>query len=146
MAENLGCSINDMIKKPEMRKKIDVAAYVSDNIGIPTLNDIMDELAKPGRDPREKFEIFSFANGIEKIEDLRSGMKVPGIVTNLTGFGAFIDIGVHQDGLLHVSKISDRYIKNPADVLKVHQHVLVTVLDIDLERKRISLSMQYETV
>ena len=144
MAENLGCSINDMIKKSEMRKKIDVAEYVADNIGIPTLNDIMDELAKPGRDPREKFETFSFANGIEKIEDLRSGMKVPGIVTNLTGFGAFIDIGVHQDGLLHVSKISDRYIKNPADVLKVHQHVLVTVLDIDLERKRISLSMQYE--
>jgi len=145
MAENLGCSINDMIKKSEMRKKIAVAEYVTDNIGIPTLNDIMDELAKPGRDPRKKFEAFSFANGIEKIEDLRSGMKVPGIVTNLTGFGAFVDIGVHQDGLLHVSKISDRYIKNPADVLKVHQHVIVTVLNIDLERKRISLSMQDKT-
>jgi uncharacterized protein len=109
---------------------------------MPTLNDIMDELDKPGRDPREQFESFGFAEGIMKIDDVKSGMKLPGIITNITAFGAFVDIGVHQDGLVHISELSDRFIKNPADVVKVHQKVTVAVLDVDLKRKRISLSMK----
>jgi len=111
-------------------------------VGIPTLNDILDELAKPGRDPRDKFEEFSFADGIEKIEDLRQGMKIPGIVTNITAFGAFVDIGVHQDGLVHISRMADRFVKNPADIVKVQQKITVTVLEVDLTRNRISLSMK----
>ncbi|NOT55271.1 MAG: S1 RNA-binding domain-containing protein, partial [Deltaproteobacteria bacterium] len=107
-----------------------------------TLNDILAELAKPGRDPRQQFEIFRFAEGIEKIEDVKPGMKVPGIVTNVTAFGAFVDIGVHQDGLVHVSQLADRFVKDPHEVVKVQQHVMVTVLEVDLSRKRISLSMR----
>ncbi|MBU4209474.1 MAG: S1 RNA-binding domain-containing protein, partial [Proteobacteria bacterium] len=107
-------------------------------------NDILDELAKPGRDPREKFEAFAFADGIEKIEDLRPGMKIPGIVTNITAFGAFVDIGVHQDGLVHVSQMADRFVKNPADIVKNQQKVTVTVLEVDLARNRISLSMKLQ--
>jgi uncharacterized protein len=102
----------------------------------------MDELAKPGRDPREQFESFGFAEGISKIEDVKLGMKLPGIVTNITAFGVFVDIGVHQDGLVHISELSDRFVKNPGDVVKVHQKVTVTVLNVDLQRKRISLSMK----
>jgi uncharacterized protein len=102
----------------------------------------MKELAKPGRDPREQFEIFAFADGVAKIEDVRPGMKLPGIVTNITAFGAFVDIGVHQDGLVHISQLSNRFVKDPNDVVKVHQKVTVTVLDVDVTRKRISLSMK----
>jgi uncharacterized protein len=102
----------------------------------------MDELAKPGRDPRERFESFGFAEGVGKIEDVKQGMKLPGIVTNITAFGVFVDIGVHQDGLMHISELSDRFVKNPGDVVKVHQKVMVTVLNVDLQRKRISLSMK----
>ena len=102
----------------------------------------MSELVKPGRDPREQFEAFAFAEGVEKIEDVKPGMKLPGIVTNITAFGAFVDIGVHQDGLVHVSQLSDRFVKNPGDVVKVHQKVIVTVLEVDMPRKRISLSMK----
>ena len=142
MAKDLGVAVVDILKNPDIRNQIDVKKYVTDSVGIPTLNDILDELAKPGRDPREKFEAFSFADGIEKIEDLRPGMKLPGIVTNITAFGAFVDIGVHQDGLVHVSEIADRFVKNPADIVKVHQKVPVTVLEVDLVRKRISLSMK----
>jgi protein Tex len=109
---------------------------------LPTLEDIKAELAKPGRDPREKFEIFEFAKDVGKLEDLKPGMKLPGIVTNITNFGAFVDIGVHQDGLVHISQITDGYIKNPADVLKVAQKVTVTVVEVDLARKRIQLSMR----
>jgi uncharacterized protein len=115
---------------------------VTESVGIPTLKDILDELAKPGRDPREKFEEFSFADGIEKIEDLRPQMKLPGIVTNVTAFGAFVDIGIHQDGLVHISQMSDRFVKDPSDIVKVHQKVSVTVIDVDLARSRISLSMK----
>jgi len=111
-------------------------------VGLPTLHDIMDELAKPGRDPREKFELFQFADGVEKIEDLKPGMKLPGIVTNVTAFGAFVDIGVHQDGLVHISHLADKFVRDPNEVVKVHQKVSVTVLDIDIPRKRISLSMK----
>ena len=142
IAKDLEATVVDILKKPDVRDQIDISKYVTDSVGIPTLNDILDELAKPGRDPREKFEAFTFADGIEKIEDLRPGMKIPGIVTNITAFGAFVDIGVHQDGLVHVSRMADRFVKNPADIVKVQQKVTVTVLEVDLARKRISLSMQ----
>jgi len=142
MAGDLETTVIDILKKPDIRHQIDITKYVTDSVGIPTLNDILDELAKPGRDPREKFETFSFADGIEKIEDLRPGMKLPGIVTNITAFGAFVDIGVHQDGLVHVSQMADRFVKNPADIVKVQQKVTVTVLEVDLDRNRISLSMK----
>ena len=142
MAKDLGARVADIMTHPDIRKKIDISQYVTESVGIPTLNDILDELAKPGRDPREKFEEFSFADGIEKLEDLRPGMKLPGIVTNITAFGAFVDMGVHQDGLVHISQMSDRFVKNPAEVVKVQQKVSVTVLDIDLARNRISLSMK----
>ena len=142
MAKDLGAMVVDIMKKSDIRKQIDVSKYVTDTVGIPTLNDILDELAKPGRDPRDKFEEFSFADGIEKIEDLRPGMKIPGIVTNITAFGAFVDIGVHQDGLVHISRMADRFVKNPADIVKVQQKITVTVLEVDLERNRIALSMK----
>jgi len=119
--------------------------YVSDTVGLPTLNDIMQELAKPGRDPRRQFEIFSFAEGVNKIEDVKAGMRLPGIVTNVTAFGAFVDIGVHQDGLVHVSQLANRFVKDPAEVVKVHQKVMVTVLEVDLVKKRISLTMKDPT-
>ena len=114
-------------------------------MGLPTLNDITQELAKPGRDPRDKFEVFQFAEGIEKMEDVHPGMKLPGIVTNVTAFGAFVDIGVHQDGLVHISQLSDHFVKDPAEVVKVHQKVMVTVMEVDLARKRIGLSMKTNT-
>lgn len=142
MARDLGCSVNDLIEKDDLRARIDVTRYVTETVGLPTLRDIMQELAKPGRDPREQFEPFTFAEGVEKIEDVTPGMKLPGIVTNITAFGAFVDIGVHQDGLVHVSQLSNRFVKNPNEVVKVHQKVTVTVLDVDVERKRISLSMR----
>ncbi|MCF6159447.1 MAG: RNA-binding transcriptional accessory protein [wastewater metagenome] len=142
MAKDLGCSISDLIQNEKLRESIDLTRYVTDTIGLPTLHDIMEELAKPGRDPREKFEIFEFAKGIEKIDDLIPGMKVPGIVTNITAFGAFVDIGVHQDGLIHISELANRFVKNPNEVVKVHQKITVVVLDVDTKRKRISLSLK----
>ena len=141
MARDLACSVLDLMRDEELRKRIDLKQYVSEKVGLPTLNDILSELSKPGRDPREQFETFRFAEGVEKIEDVKLGMKLPGIVTNITAFGVFVDIGVHQDGLVHVSQVSNRFVKNPAEVVKVYQKVLVTVLDVDLERRRISLSM-----
>lgn len=142
MAKDLACSVKDLMKSEELRKRIDVKRYITDSAGLPTLNDILTELAKPGRDPRERFEPFSFVEGIEKIEDVKPGMKLPGIITNITAFGAFVDIGVHQDGLVHISHLSNRFVKNPNDIVKVHQKVNVTVLDVDVGRKRISLSMK----
>ena len=142
MARDLGCSVLDLMGEENLRKKIDLRQYVSEKVGIPTLNDILSELSKPGRDPREQFETFRFADGVEKIEDVKPGMKLPGIVTNITAFGVFVDIGVHQDGLVHISEASNRFVKNLAEVVKVHQKVLVTVLEVDLERRRISLSMK----
>ena len=142
MAADLACTIADLMKDDAMRKRIDIKKYVADDVGLPTLNDIVAELAKPGRDPREKFEVFQFADGIDAIEKLSVGMKLPGIVTNITQFGAFVDIGVHQDGLVHISQLANRYVKDPADVVKVQQKVTVTVLEVDLERKRIALSMK----
>lgn len=142
MARDLGCTVADLMREEKLRREIDVTRYVTEKTGIPTLNDILKELAKPGRDPRQEFESFRFAEGIEKIEDLQPGMKIAGIVTNITAFGAFVDIGVHQDGLVHVSQLADRFVKDPHQVVKVHQKVEVTVLAVDKERKRISLSMK----
>jgi uncharacterized protein len=142
MATDAGCSVADLIKNEPLRKKVRLENYVSDTIGLPTLSDIMQELAKPGRDPRQQFEIFSFAEGVNKIEDIKPGMRLPGIVTNVTAFGAFVDIGVHQEGLVHVSQLADRFVKDPAEVVKVHQKVMVTVLEVDLVKKRISLTMK----
>jgi uncharacterized protein len=144
MAADLGCILEDLMREEALRRKIDLSRYVTEKTGLPTLNDILKELAKPGRDPRQDFEVFRFAEGIEKVEDLREGMKLDGIVTNVTAFGAFVDIGVHQDGLVHVSQLADRFVKEPHQVVKVHQKVKVTVLAVDLERKRVSLSMKKE--
>jgi uncharacterized protein len=142
MAKDLNCKVGDLMKNESLRNRIDLKKYVTDRIGLPTLEDIKAELAKPGRDPREPFEIFTFKEGIEKPEDLKPGMKMPGVVTNITNFGVFVDIGVHLDGLVHVSQLADRFIKDPNDIVKVHQKVQVIVLDVDLDRKRISLSMK----
>jgi uncharacterized protein len=142
MAKDLNCSVAQLMKDESLRRRIRLQNYVTDKAGLPTLNDIMQELAKPGRDPRKKFEIFSFAKEVNKIEDVKAGMRLPGIITNVTAFGAFVDIGVHQDGLIHISQLSDRFVKDPANIVKVHQKVMVTVLDVDLGRKRISLSLK----
>ncbi|HEY1006826.1 MAG TPA: Tex family protein [Sphingobacteriaceae bacterium] len=144
MAADLGCRVGDLMKDDQLRKKISLQKYVSGTVGLPTLHDIISELAKPGRDPREQFEAFSFAEGINDIADLKTGMTLTGIVTNITNFGAFVDIGVHQDGLVHLSQMSSRYIKDPNEVVKVHQKVEVTVTEVDVSRKRISLSMKTE--
>jgi protein Tex len=142
MAKKANTTVEDLIKNDESRKKINLADFVDDKIGLPTLNDIMQELAKPGRDPRQKFDVFEFAKGIERLQDLVPGMVLPGIVTNITAFGAFVDIGVHQDGLVHVSQMASRFIRDPKEVVKINQKVQVKVLDVDIDRKRITLSMK----
>ncbi|MGE5531423.1 MAG: Tex family protein [Bacteroidota bacterium] len=142
MAKDLGVTVEDLMREDSLRKQIKLEEYVTDTVGLPTLTDIMAELAKPGRDPREQFEAFAFAEGVEKMEHLQAGMKLPGIVTNITKFGAFVDIGVHQDGLVHVSELSDEFVSDPATAVKVAQKVEVTVLEVDMERGRIALSMK----
>ena len=142
MAADLGCTVLDLLRDSGKRAKISPDKYVTAEVGLPTLKDILAELSKPGRDPRQQFESFSFAEGVEKMEDLQPGQKLPGIVTNVTAFGAFVDIGVHQDGLVHISQMSDDFVKNPAEVLKVGQRVQATVMEIDLPRKRIALSLK----
>jgi len=142
MARDLGCGIADMMRDRALRKRIDLDKYVTDSVGLPTLTDILDELAQPGRDPRDSFEPFRFADGVEKREDLKPGMKLPGVVTNITAFGAFVDIGVHQDGLIHVSQLADRFVGDPSRVVRLHQKVTVRVLEVDDERNRISLSLK----
>ena len=142
MAQDLRCSVTDLMREDGLRRKINLSTYVTEQVGLPTLNDILAELSKPGRDPREQFEAFQFADGVREIQDVRPGMRLPGIVTNITAFGVFVDIGVHQDGLIHISELSNRFVKNPGEVVKVHQKVRVTVLGVDLARKRISLSMK----
>ncbi len=144
MAGDQNCTVEELLKNPQIRRQIKLQNYVSAETGLPTLNDIMLELARPGLDPREKFEAFSFTEGVNEIKDLQVGMQLPGIVTNVTQFGAFVDIGVHQDGLVHVSQLSDRFVKNPAEVVKVQQRVMVRVIEVDIPRKRISLSMKSE--
>ncbi len=142
MAADAGCPVSDLIHSPELREKIDLKKYAEGNIGMPTLNDIMKELEKPGRDPRSKIEIFEFSKDVFRMEDLRPGMVLPGIVTNITNFGAFVDVGVKQDGLVHISQLANRFIKDPAEVVKLHQHVKVKVLEVDAARKRIQLTMK----
>jgi uncharacterized protein len=142
IARDTGATVQELLKDAARRAKVDLKKYVTDDVGLPTLTDILQELAKPGRDPRQQFEAFSFQEGVEKMEDLQPGLKLPGIVTNVTAFGAFVDIGVHQDGLVHISQLSDQFVKSPADVVKVGQKVQVTVMEVDLPRKRIGLSMK----
>ena len=142
MAKDLKCTVGDLIKQKELRSGIDVKRYVTAEVGLPTLTDIMKELEKPGRDPRQQIEAFEFAKGVETVDDLQEGMELPGIVTNITAFGAFVDVGVHQDGLVHVSQMADKFVKNPAEVVKLHQHVKVRVIEVDRRRNRISLSMK----
>jgi len=142
MAADLNCSVKDLMTSAELRKQLDLKNYVSEKVGLPTLTDILAELEKPGRDPRKEFEIFSFTDGVNTIGDLKVGMSLPGIVTNVTAFGAFVDIGVHQDGLVHISHLSDKFIKDPKEAVTVQQKVKVTVMEVDVPRKRIGLSMK----
>jgi uncharacterized protein len=142
MAKDLGAKVEDIIHSEELRKRIIPQKYVTKSTGLPTLRDILDELAKPGRDPRTKIKMFEFAEGIHKLEDVKEGMILPGIVTNITNFGAFVDVGVKQDGLVHISQMANRFISDPNEVVSLHQHVKVKVLEIDIARKRIQLSMK----
>jgi len=142
MAKDSGCEVIDLLKDESKRSRIKLEKYVTETIGLPTLNDIMQELSKPGRDPRKAIRVFEFAEGIYRIEDLVPGMVLPGIVTNITNFGAFVDVGVKQDGLVHISQLANKFIANPNDVVKLHQHVMVKVLEVDIPRKRIQLSMK----
>ena len=142
IARDTGATVQDLLKDGTRRSKVDLKRYVTEEVGLPTLTDIMQELAKPGRDPRQQFEAFSFAEDVQTMEQLKPGLKLPGIVTNVTAFGAFVDIGVHQDGLVHISQLSDQFVKNAADVVKVGQKVQATVMEVDLPRKRIALSLK----
>ncbi len=142
MAKDLGCTLKDLIEQKDLRTKLDIKKYVTSEVGLPTLTDIIKELEKPGRDPREQLEAFEFDSRVQSVEDLEEGMILPGIVTNITNFGAFVDIGVHQDGLVHISQMANRRIAHPTDVVKLHQHVTVRVMEIDHRRNRISLSMK----
>ncbi len=141
MAEDAECTVVDLLKYKEKRQAVSIEKYITETVGIPTLQDIFFELEKPGRDPRKDFELFSFTEGIDSIQDLKAGMKLSGVITNVTAFGAFVDIGVHQDGLVHISKLSHSYINDPSEIVRVNQKVNVTVIDVDVNRKRISLSM-----
>lgn len=142
MAKDLNCTVADLIKDKELRSKIDLKKYVTDTVGLPTLTDILQELDKPGRDPRQKIQIFEFDKNVRTLDDLQEGMELPGIVTNITNFGCFVDIGIKENGLVHVSQLADRFVSNPADVVRIHQHVRVKVMSIDHERKRIQLTMK----
>jgi len=142
MAKDLGCQVDELLREKSLAEKIPLKNYVSEEVGLPTLKDILEELSKPGRDPRETFEVFSFEEGINSMKDLKVGMKLPGLVTNITKFGAFVDIGVHQDGLVHLSHLADRFIKEPSEAVTVNQKVEVTVMEVDIARKRIGLSMK----
>ena len=142
MAKDLNCTVADLIKDKELRSKIDLKKYVTDTVGLPTLTDILQELDKPGRDPRQKIQVFEFDKNVRTLNDLQEGMELPGIVTNITNFGCFVDIGIKENGLVHVSQLADRFVSNPADVVRIHQHVRVKVMSIDHERKRIQLTMK----
>lgn len=142
MAKDLNCTVADLIKDKELRSKIDLKKYVTDTVGLPTLTDILQELDKPGRDPRQKIQVFEFDKNVRTLDDLQEGMELPGIVTNITNFGCFVDIGIKENGLVHVSQLADRFVSNPADVVRIHQHIRVKVMSIDHERKRIQLTMK----
>ena len=142
MAADKGCTVRELIDNKEMQKTIRLDQYVSDSVGMPTLTDIMAELKRPGRDPRQEVEAFEFDPRVHEVADLQVGMLLPGIVTNITAFGCFVDVGVHHDGLVHISQLADRYVKDPNEVVKLHQHVVVRVTEVDQRRGRISLSMK----
>lgn len=142
MAKDLHCSVNDLMKDKELRSKIDLKKYITDTVGLPTLTDILQELDKPGRDPRQKIQVFEFDKNVRTLDDLQEGMELPGIVTNITNFGCFVDIGIKENGLVHVSQLADRFISDPTEVVRIHQHIRVKVLSIDRERKRIQLTMK----
>ena len=142
MAKDLKSSVNELIQNKELRKKVKLEDYTTDKVGLPTLRDIMEELEKPGRDHRESIKVFEFDPTIRTIADLKEGMTLPGIVTNVTNFGAFVDIGIKENGLVHISEMADRYVSNPSEVVSLHQHVEVRVLSVDMERKRVQLSMK----
>jgi uncharacterized protein len=142
MAKKAGCSVAELILNEDLRKKINLEEFITDKVGIPTLTDILAELSKPGRDPRQKFELFEFDKNVNSMDDLRPGMILDGLVTNITNFGAFVDIGVHQDGLIHVSQLADKYVKDPNTIVKLNQKVRVKVLEVDKERKRIQLTLK----
>ena len=135
------CSVEDLIKNKELRNKIDIKRYVTDQVGLPTLTDIMEELEKPGRDPRQAIKVFEFDKNVKTIDDLKEGMVLPGIVTNITNFGCFVDVGIKENGLVHISQIRREFISDPTSVVSIHQHVQVKVLSIDRDRKRIQLTM-----
>ena len=143
MAKGVGASVEELMKDKALRSKIDINQFVSDDCGLPTLQDIMKELDKPGLDPRAKFEVFEFDKNVTRIEDLKEGMVLPGLVTNITAFGAFVDVGVHQDGLVHISQLANRRVNDPNEVVHLHQHVQVKVMEVDLRRHRISLTMKF---
>ena len=142
MAKDLHCSVNDLMKNKELRSKIDLKKYITVTVGLPTLTDILQELDKPGRDPRQKIQVFEFDKNVRTLDDLQEGMELPGIVTNITNFGCFVDIGIKENGLVHVSQLADRFVSDPTEVVRIHQHVRVKVLSIDRERKRIQLTMK----
>lgn len=141
MAKDLNSSVVELIQKKDIKKSIDIQKYMSANVGLPTLNDILQELEKPGRDPRSTIQVFEFDEHVKTISDLRTGMELAGIVTNVTNFGAFVDIGIKENGLVHISNMSDQYISNPTEVVAVHQHVKVRVLEVDEVRKRVQLKL-----
>jgi uncharacterized protein len=145
MATDLHCSVSDLLQKAELRRQIQLSRYVSDEVGMPTLRDILSELDKPGRDPRKSLNSFEFDPTVHELEDLRPGMLLPGIITNITDFGCFVDVGVHTKGLVHVSQMADHYVKSPAEVVSLHQQVEVRVLAVDLDRQRLQLSLKKET-
>ena len=142
MAEEQKCSVSELISNKELIKHIDLKHYISNEVGLPTLNDILQELEKPGRDPREQLEEFEFDTSVHSIDDLKEGMELPGIVTNITNFGVFVDVGVHQDGLVHISQLNSKFVSNPNTIVHLHQHVYVKVIEIDSKRNRIGLSMK----
>jgi len=144
MAASCGCTIPELMKQPELRKQIKLEDFVTDKVGLPTLTDIRQELEKPGRDPRSHFEMFEFDKNVHKIEDLKPGMELPGIITNITNFGCFVDVGVHQDGLIHISRLADHRVAHPSEVVHLNQQVTVRVIGVELDRKRISLALVTE--
>jgi uncharacterized protein len=142
MAADLKVDLTQLVRDESLVRQIQLEKYVKGDVGLPTLKDIRSELEKPGRDPREQIEVFEFDQGVYSVEDLKPGMELPGIVTNITKFGAFVDVGVKQDGLVHISQLADRFVKDPNDVVRIHQHVKVRVLEVDTARNRIQLSMK----
>jgi uncharacterized protein len=142
MAKDLKVTVEELIEKKELKKSLDLKKYMSDTIGLPTLNDIMQELDKPGRDPRQQIKAFEFDQSIRTIDDLREGMVLPGIITNITNFGCFVDVGIKENGLVHISELADRFVSDPTEVVSLHQHVQVKVVSVDSARKRVALSMK----